>query len=208
MGDDAKQTFAQTSLRRSTSQGRSQAAFVLREGAFGVPAPTVKPGGEAGMHPSPVAAAGTDMLVSGSATIHGDDGRADAQCFTGQTMMRFCVVAGVGQQAINGDVSYRLRHRRLKVDGVIAGAVSGRCRGDQISGMMGHHGQFGVPSVSLRTADHASQEVPADVMAFQARGVDRGLGLLVDQAAFVGNTENSGEEPLKSPFLRSRSCAF
>lgn len=73
--------------------------------------------------------------------------------------------------------------------------------------MMRDEGQFGETPELLHAA-RAGQKVTADVVAFQAGGVDRGLRALLDQAAFVGNTENSGEEPFKSPFFRSRSCAF
>jgi hypothetical protein len=54
----------------------------------------------------------------------------------------------------------------------------------------------------------AGQEVSADVVTFQSRRINRGLGLRLDQAALRGNTENSFEESGKSPFLRRRSCAF
>ena len=74
--------------------------------------------------------------------------------------------------------------------------------------VMRDYGQFGVPPVSLRTADHASQKVSADVMALQSRRINRSLGARVDQAALLRNTENSREESFKSPFFRSRSCAF
>jgi hypothetical protein len=207
MGDHPKQTFDPAALWCSALQGRSEATLVLGEGAFGVPTPTIQPAGKAGMHGSSVTAGGTDMLVSGSATIHGDDGRADAQFFTGQPMVRFRVVAGVSEEAIDGNVPNRLRHHRHKVDGIIAGTVSGRCRGDQVSGMMCDHGQFRVPSVSLH-ATGTHQKVAADVVTFQSRGVNRGLGPFLDQAALFRNTENSLEESLKSPFFRSRSCAF
>jgi hypothetical protein len=76
-----------------------------------------------------------------------------------------------------------------------------------MAGVMYDHGQLGITSVAFRAA-RAGQKVTADVVTFQPRRVNRSLGLRRDQAALRGNTENSFEESVKSPFLRRRSCAF
>jgi len=122
--------------------------------------------------------------------------------------MRFRIVTGVREQSINRHVLCRLADDRREVRRVIAGTLAGQRGDNQVTVVMNHRRQLGIPPVSLRAAADARQEVAADVMALQPRRVDRGFGIFVDQAASLCNAENSGEEPVKSPFFRSRSCAF
>ena len=74
MGHDSKDTLAFTGLSGSRGQGRSRLTFVLRAGAFGVLAATVKMPGELVKHPSPVGAPWSARL--GAAGIGRDDREA------------------------------------------------------------------------------------------------------------------------------------
>lgn len=123
-------------------------------------------------------------------------------------MMPLCVVTGIPKQPIDRQVLYGLRDDRCKIRRVVGRTLPRQSRNDQMTVVMDHRGQFGITPVSSGAADDALEEMAADVMALQSRRVDRCLGAIVDQAALLCNAENSREEPLKSPFLKSRSCAF
>src|SRR5262249_38977539 len=127
--------------------------------------------------------------------------------FPAHAMMSLSIIGPVPEEPVNWQATNRLSDRGNKVRRIVARTVSHLQGGDQMAGMMRNDGQFGKTPEMFHPAG-PSQKAPADVSPLQAGRVDRGLRDFLDQAAFVGNTENSGEEPFKSPFFRSRSCAF
>ena len=205
MGHNSQHAFIFAGACRSGPQGRAQAAFVLRKGAFDVPAAAVQPPGELSKHAPSVRAGGSKGAWA--ARIDRDDGRRDAEFLTADAVIRLRIIGRVTEQSVDRRELNRLRHGGDEIRPVVARAVAYSQGGDQVAGVVGDHRQLGKTPELLHAAG-ASEKVTADVMAFQPGGVDRGLRALVDQAAFVRNTENSGEKLFKSPFFRRRSCAF
>lgn len=205
MGNDSEDTLTLAGSRGSRGQGRSQLAFVLGDGAFGVPAATVKTLGKMVKHPSAVGAVRSASLRA--PRIDRDDRRGDAEFFSAGAVMRLGIVSPIAEKSVNRQAASRLRDGRKETGSIIAGPVTHLQGRDQIGAMMRNNGDLGETPEAFH-ATGAGQKVPADVVAFQARGVDRGLRPLFDQAAALGHTENGGEESLQSPFFRSRSCAF
>ena len=131
----------------------------------------------------------------------------DAQLFPAHAVMVLDIIGAVAEQSMNGQVSCGLGHGWNEVRTILTGSGAGLQRGDQMSRMMGHECQLGIAAVLLHPAC-PSQKVATNVMTFQTRRVDRGLGALVDQAATLGNPEKNGQQSLEGPFFKSRSCAF
>jgi hypothetical protein len=205
MRDNSQETFRLSGSSRSRSQGRTQTAFMLREGALRMPTSAVKLCREAIVH-----SASIDGLRPGTPVapvVDRNDDRTDAQFFAADPMMPLGVVGRVAHQAMNRRVTNSLHDGRQKVGRVVAGTTPHPRGGDQMTGMMGDGGQLGITPIAFHSAG-AGQKMTTDVVTFQARRIDRGLRSLLDQAAFVGNTENRRKESVKSPFLRSRSWAF
>lgn len=146
------------------------------------------------------------MLVR-TARIDGDDDGMDAQLFPAHTVMVLDVIGAIAEQSVNGQVSCGLGHGRDEVGTILTGSGADLQRGDQMSRMMGYERHLGITPVLLHPAC-PSQKVATDVMTFQARRVDGGLGAFVDQAATLGEPEKDGQQSLEGPFFRSRSCAF
>ncbi len=92
------------------------------------------------------------------------------------------------------------RNGRGKVRRVIAGAQADLQGGNQMAGVMAHHGQFGPTAMAFHAA-LALQEMATDVVAFQTGGVDARFRLVVDQAARLSRCENRRQQLVKSPFL-------
>lgn len=205
MGCNSQHTLAFTSPRRSCRHGGSQATLVLGNRALGVPATAIETLWETIKHSFAIAACGSEGPWA--ARVDRDHRGGDAEFFSARAMVPLGIVRAITEEPVDRQVSNGLSDRGNEVRCIVARAVAYFQRGNQVAGMMRDDGQFGKTAKLLHAA-RASQKVAADVVAFQAGGVDRGLGTLLDQAAFMGNTENSGEEPFKSPFFRSRSCAF
>jgi len=205
VGYDSKHTLAGSRPWGSGRQRRSQSAFVLGDGAFGMPPAAVKPFGEPIKHPPTVR---TERSVSlRAARIDRNDRRGDAEFFSAHPVMQLGVVGPVAEEPVDRQVSNGLHHGGKEIGSIVAGTVTCLQGGDQVSSMMRDNSQLG-KTPELLHAPRAGQEVAADVVAFQAGGVNRGLGPRFDQAALVGNAENSRDESVEGPFFRSRSCAF
>ena len=189
----------------SGPQGRAQSAFVLGNGALGVPPPPVNTRGKAVVHLPAVA-----CLRSGIPNASGvdrNDRRSNAQGFATEAMVPFGIVGPVAKEAIDRQVLRGLRDRRHKIGGIVARPIAHLQRGDQVRTMMRHQGHLRVKPVPFHAAG-ARQKVTADMMALEAGRIDGGFGSLFDQAALLGSTENGCKKSLKSPFFRSRSWAF
>ena len=131
----------------------------------------------------------------------------NAQLFPTHAVMVLDIIRTIAEQSMNGQVSGGLGHGGNEVGAVLAGSGADLQRGDQMGRMMGYEREFGIAAVLLHPAC-PGQKVATNVMTFQTRRVDRGLGALVDQAATLGNPEKDGQESLEGPFFKSRSCAF
>jgi hypothetical protein len=118
----------------------------------------------------------------------------------------FGVVAGVGQQAVEGDVAGRLPHRLRELGRIVAGAARGHRPCQEVRGIVADYRQLGPGSAAFKTPT-AAQVIQAGLVRLEARGVDRGFRACPDQAEGLRSGKNSGQERLESPFFSSRCCA-
>jgi hypothetical protein len=102
----------------------------------------------------------------------------------------FGIVGSISVEPSNRQVQGGLGHGGDESWGIVAGPQARLGRGDQMSGMVTDDGQLGETAKTLHPA-LASQEVPADVVALQPGGVNRGFGPSVNQAVFPGSAENN-----------------
>lgn len=205
MSNDSQHAFVLAGLRSARAKSRAQAAFVLRDGTLNVPAAAIQASGKPIEHATPI----RTVRTQGARTswVNRDDGRGHAEVFATDAVVRLRVISPVAEQAVNRHVSNRLGHRGEEIGPIIAGTIAHPQGGHQVAGVVRDDRQLGEAAELLHPA-RAGQKVAADVMTLQAGRVDRRLGPFLDQAALLGNAENGGQEPVKSPFLRSRSCAF
>jgi hypothetical protein len=203
MRKNAIQTFTSPTARRPGSQSRSEAALELGEHAFGLPTLSIDPPRKTALHPTTIATADATLTA---AEIHRDDGGPDAQFFAAEPMVRFGVIAGVAQQPVDRKMARRLRDGGLEVGGIVAGPRAHLGRPDEVRVVVADHGDLGPGPIPFHAA-LSVQEVPADVVTFQAGGVDAGLGLALQQASGLGSAENGVEQLIESPFFRSRCSA-
>ncbi len=192
-------------VARARIQRRSEVPLEAGHHALGVPSPTINAFRESSMHHPSIASFGMDG--AGTTRVDRDHRRADPQVLATKAMMRLSVIGGVSQQAMDWQAANRLTHGGCEVGGIIARSATHTQRGNQMTTMIADQRKLRPVAMPLHAA-LSSQEVSADVAAFQPRGVDAGLGPAVDQAARPGDTENSVLQNVESPFLRSRSCAY
>lgn len=205
MGNNSHHALTLAGFLGSRLKCRTQATLVLRDRALGMPSSTIDSSGKAVIH----LAAKTRLRarISDSSRIDGNDRRANAQGFAADAMVPFGIVGSIAEEAMNRQVVGGLGDRRHKIGGVVAGPVAHRQGGDQVRAMVEHQRHLRVTPIPFHPPG-ASQKMAADVMTFQAGRVNGGFRSLLDQAALSGNTENSLEQSLESPFFRSRSWAF
>lgn len=205
MRDDSHHALGLAGSFRSRPQRRAQPAFVLGDGALSVPPPSVATRRKAVVHLSPVACLRT--RIPNAPRIDRNDRRSNPQRLATEAMVPFGIVSAVAEEPMDRQVLGGLRDRRHKIGRVIARSVTHLQGGDQIRAMMRHQGHLRVTPVAFHTAG-ARKKVTAHMVAFDTGRIDGGFEAFFDQAALLGNTENGCKKSFKSPFFRSRSCAF
>ena len=122
-------------------------------------------------------------------------------------MVSLDIVSSVAVKTVDFQVLDGLSDGGQKIRRILTGPVSqGHC-GDQMAFVMAHDRYFGKSPVTLHSPG-TNEEVTADMMILESGGVDGCLGTLLDQAAGLGDTENSFEQPVESPFFKRRAWAF
>ena len=122
-------------------------------------------------------------------------------------MVVLAVVAGIAQQAVDGQVVNRLPDGIGKLWRVLTGPLTDHHRCEQIAVCLTDHRQLRPTGTEKPLVSDAVDVVLRDVTTFQTGGVDGCFGLLVDQATRFGNTENGGEKGIESPFFSNRLWA-
>ena len=205
MGNNSHHAFRFAGHRGAGLEGRTEATFVLGDGALNVPASPVDPRGKPVVHLPTIACLGSG--ISGSPRVYGNHGGLHAQGFATETMVSFRIVGPVGEEAMDRQVLRGLGDGGHKVGRVIARPVTHLQRGDQVRAVMGHQRHLRVTPVPFHAA-RAFEKVAADMMTLYTSRINGDFGAFFDQAALLGNPENGPEESLKSPFFRSRWWAF
>ena len=205
MGECSEAALGEAGGGGACGEGRAEAAFVLRDDAFGVGPAAVEAVRKLVIQPAAVGALGFALMRA--ARVDRDDDGRDAERFATDAMMRLDVVGPVAVEPIDRQVLDGLRDGGQKRGRVLAGAGAQRHRGDEVAVVMTDEGDLGKSPVSPRAAGDG-EIVPTDVMTLETGGVDGGLGPRVDQAALRGEAENRPPESIESPFFNSRAWAF
>jgi len=203
MRKNAIETFTVSTLRRTGGQGVSVEPFESGEHAFSLPTLTVDPPREASLHLTTIAATGAPLAAAG---VYGNHAGPDAQRFATKPVVSLGIIGRIAQQPANRKVVHGLTDSGPEVGGIVTRPGASPGGPDQMRIVLADDGKFGPGPVAFGAAP-ATQEVPADIMACQAGGVDAGLGLRLQQARGLGNAENGLEQSIESPFFRSRCSA-
>ena len=130
----------------------------------------------------------------------------NAQALTAESMMCLGIIPAVTQQPPNRKAAHGLGHGGLEIGCVVARSHTHLRGPDQMRAVVTDDREFRPAAVAFHTP-LTMQEVPTDVVILEAGGVNAGFRLLGQQATGLGDTENGIEEPIKSPFFRSRCSA-
>lgn len=123
-------------------------------------------------------------------------------------MKLFRIAGCVSQQRCDWEVTRCLFDSGTKKGCVVAGAARHYRGTDQMCGVMGHNGELGPLSIGVRSLAAALQEPRAGVAIFEARGVNRSAGRLVNQAIGSSGNKEFGQEGVKGLFFKRRFSAF
>ena len=197
------EAFTTSTARRTGGQGGPEEPLESGEHAFRLPALSVDPPREPVLHLTTITTIDATIAPAG---VHGNHGGLDAEFFATEPMVRLGIVRPVAQQPVDREVLHRLGDRGREVRGVITGSCAHLSGPDEVRVVVADDGQLGPWPIPFHAA-LAVQEVSADVMAFQSGGINAGFTLVFQQASGLGDTENSVEQPIKSPFFRSRCSA-
>ena len=205
MGEDPQVALAVLSSLPVRTQSRTQDAFVLRNGAFHLPAMAVDPAGKSPLHLSSIFGARPGRRVS--ARIERDHRRTNPELLAAELMVRLRVVGHVGEHTVPVDHPRGLVHRLGEEGIVVAGTATDHRGGPQMAGGMADHGQLGPELLQTGLLTASEGVIVADVSDFEARGIDGAFRALVDQAERAGTSEDGGQKRLKSPFFCRRCSA-
>lgn len=171
-----------------------------------MPTVAVDPTGEAALHLLAIFA--SDLTgVKPATRIQRDDGRADAQLFPAEPVMRFGIIRFVGEHTVPVHDLRGLTHGLGKERRIVARPSAHDSPGPQMRAGMAHDRQFGPEPLGKRLLPAAAGVVAADVADLETRGIDGPLRALVDQAEFTSPSENGRLEAIKSPFFSRRFSA-
>lgn len=197
-------TFTNATVGRPRAQRSTQESLEPRYHALGMPSLAVDSTREPFLHLTTITSAhGLRVTASG---VYGDDCRTNAQLLAAKLMVRLGVVSGIGQQPIDGQMMNGLPDDRFEIGSIVRGTGPYISTCNQVSVMMAKNGQFRPAPILLHPA-LAMEKVPADVMAFQAGGIDAGFGLVVEKSSGAGGTENGAQELIESSFFKRRCSA-
>lgn len=141
------------------------------------------------------------------ASVERDHRPTYAQLLAAHPMIFLRVEASVAQQRLDWQVHDSLAYSGKKVRIVIARPLAHRQGRDQVGGVVRHHGELG-PQTILLNPSLSVKEMPADVVTFQAGGVDGSLDRGRGETKLGRATEDGAQERVKTPFFTSRCSAF
>ena len=205
MGEDVDLAVVLTGDVCAGTERGADSALQARNGAFDLPPLGVLAPGEVQLHRTSVGRLGHRVGVA--ARVDGDDGLGYAELFAAVAVMGLGIVGAVGQQSADADAGGRLVDGRQEVGRVVLRSEPDHQGGDQVRGVLGHDRQLRPGPMTLQTAC-AVQEMAADVMALQPRGVDRSGQGRSDQAAAACASEQGIQEAVEPPFSSRRCWAF
>ena len=185
MGEDFEEHFAILGPVGSGPQDVALVAFDHAENGFDLPALSIGLAIESLLHQAAILAA--KGLVGGT-TVLGRNRAANVVLVTGKAMIGFTVIAGIGENVIDGIPVDRRRQSLLELINVHRRPACSDRRKDQMIAAVADNRQLGPASImrvfiglKLLRASSAN-EIAADMPGFQAGGVDRCQGDLLASA--------------------------
>lgn len=205
MSQNSEQALTFLSLVVSGSQGGAEQPLMSADHALDLPALPIDAFEEPPFHLPPIL--GFGPAASRVTSVQGDDRTANPQPLAAQAVVALAVIAGVAQQTGQVDVANGLPHRGPKLRMVVARSANHEGSGNQMALRVTDQGELGPAATAKTPVSTAFYKVGAHVVAFQAGGVNRSLGLGSDQVKLASAVENGAQEAGKSPFFRRRSSA-
>jgi len=205
MCQDSRQALSLLGGVVACAKRRVQPSFVSGDNAVDLPAIAVNSFMESSFHLAAISGLGPSP--AGISAVERNGRTAYAQFFATQTMIGLAVVAGVGQQSPQSHVPDRLPHRRSELVVVVAGAANHIGCGDPVALRVANDCHLRPAAAAKTLVSAAIYEVGADVVRFQAGGINGPLWLWGDQAASASPFEDGCKQSLKSPFFISRRSA-
>jgi hypothetical protein len=134
-----------------------------------------------------------------TAHVDRDDGEPNSELFATEPVIRLGVKAHIREHAVETDEPGGLAHDGPKLRRIVARTGSDRDPGDQVRLRVTNESELGIPAAEIVTTPGAPADiVDADVVRLEARGINRGLGAVPDQAARGCTVEYSSKQPLES----------
>ena len=198
---NAKEELLSAGLVGAGAQRGAQLPFVLGEGPFDMHSVLVDDVGKPALHLATIA--GLRPLAS-AARVYGDHQGSDTDVST-EFMMRFAVIGHVREDAIPSDSQGTVQEGGSEFGSIIAGPLADRGGHPEITAGVAQDRQLGEgrSQERLRVGSFVPI-VSADMAGFVPRGIDRSLGLEIDQATAVSSITDRIEELIEAPFFKRR----
>lgn len=184
-----------TSDMAARRQCFAQATLEARKHAFSLPSLAEKVAGKSVMHQLAVRTRRRRITAS---VIDGDGGCGDPEVLSTERMECLAVVSRVSQNAPDGKMAGGLADCRLETRRVVRRTQRQVHSGDQMGCIVAGGGELGIRAVLLHPP-LSLQEITADMMALQTRGVDADVGCAEGQAVSIRAIENSDEQMVEPP---------
>lgn len=205
MRENPQQTFGFLRRPAPRAQGRTETAFMARDGALDLPALAVDSAKEAPFHLASIFCRGPR---SGSSFARWNDGATNAELLSTEHVVVFGVVAGIGQEPIEMDVRGRLPQGRGELRRVLRGAETHEGAGQQVALAVAHQRQLRPVQAGEAFLPATPDVIATHVAALQPRGIDDALGAFADQRTPVRPLEDDSLEKNEGVFFRSRRSAY
>lgn len=205
MRENPQQTFSFLRRPAPRAQGRTETAFMARDGALDLPALAVDSSKEAPFHLTSIFCRGPR---SGSSLARRNDGGTNAKLLSSEHMVVFSIVAGIGQEPIKVDVRCRLSHGWCELRRVLRGAETHEGAGQQVALAVAHQRQLRPVQAGEAFLAAAPDVVAADMARLKPCGIDDALGTFADQCALVRSLKDDSLEKNEGVFFNSRRSAY
>jgi hypothetical protein len=117
------------------------------------------------------------------------------------------VVAGITQEAVEGDETRRLAHRRSELRGILRGAQADERSRPQVGLPVADDRELWPMEADVPFLASSPDEVTADVTAFQPGGVRGRFGLTSKELQPASATEDISLKNSEGSFFKRRSWA-
>lgn len=204
-GEDAEVDLGEAAGLRSRAEIGIEEALELREHAFDLPSLAEPALGEPAVHLTPV----SSLRWAGmAAEVDRKDGQADSEFAATDGVKVFGVVRGISEESVQTESSRGVSGGLREIGRIVAGAAADDGRGDQVGGIVADDRGLQEGADSLHSPPLTREEVAADVVGFEAGGVDGTITAATEPSDRFGVTEDGVEEGGEGSFFRRRCSAF